>query len=453
MSQPAPLEVPGPKGLPVIGPLYRMALDPIGLLTEVARDFPQVARLGEHRGRPYFLVSDPGLIQTLMRTRHHRYRRGEISALLRPVVGDGLVTADGERWMKQRTRLQPTFQHRRLAGLTGVIARTIEGELDRWAARAGRTVDVAPELVRMTLGVVLKALFSTEVSEARAAALGNALRGVWSFLYRREWAWVQLPEVLPLPAHRRYREGLRVLHGEVDALIEARLDSGADRDDLLGMLLATRDAETGEPMDRETLHAEVLSVIVGGYETTSSSLAFGLALLADHPEVQEALAAEARAVLGDGLPDFEAVGRLDLARRAFQEAMRLYPPGWINARLAAEEDELGGFRIPRGAVVLVAPCVVHRDPRWWPQPERFDPDRFLPARAEGRPEFAWFPFGGGPRVCLGRHLAMMEGTMILAQLARRLGVRPGGGRPYAVELGLTLRPRHGVKLRIEARRG
>lgn len=453
MSVPALRTVPGPRGLPVVGPLYRMALDPLGLLAEIERDFPQVARLGEHRGRPYFVVSDPELIQVVLRTRHQSWHRGEISALLRPVVGDGLVTADGARWKRQRTLLQPTFQHRRLAGLTGTIAATIEAEVERWRQRAGSTVDVAPELVRMTLAVVLRSLFSADVGEGQAEALGRALRGVWGFLYRREWAWLQLPEVLPLPAHRRYREGLRLLHAEVAGLIGARRRSGEDRDDLLGMLLSTRDAETGAPMDPETLHAEVLSVIVGGYETTSSSLAFGLALLADHPRAQESLAEEAIRVLGDRLPTFEDAGRLDVAKRSFQEAMRLYPPGWINARLAVQEEELGGWPIPKGSVVLMSPQVIQRSPKHWTNPESFDPDRFLPEKAAGRPELAWFPFGGGPRVCLGRHLAMLEGTLILAQLVRSLRFEPGGGAPYRMELGLTMRPAKGVKLRIAARAG
>jgi cytochrome P450 len=369
------------------------------------------------------------------------------------VLGESLLTVDGSPWLRRRRLMQPAFHRDRIRGFTAVMLEAAERTSARWeaAARSGEPVDMAAEMSRLALDVVTPCLFGADVDVD--AAVVNAAVGAVSAAFVRGLRspltllalWLERP-IGPT------RRPTAVLDRIVRGIIAARRGRPDERDDLLGMLMAARDAETGAPLTDRELRNEVLTLFTAGHETTANALAWTWSLLAQHPEVEARLHAHLDAVLGGRAPVAEDLPALDYVRMVLDESMRLFPPAWGTSRNPVEDDVIGGFRIPAGSLVLLSPYLTHRHPEHWPNPEAFDPERFRAERSRGRHRFAYFPFGGGPHQCIGESFALTEATLVLAALAQRWSARLVPGHVPTPEPLVTLRPRGGLPMTL-ARRG
>ena len=332
------------------------------------------------------------------------------------------------------------------------MARTIAERLEHWPslAESDEPIDIHQEMALLTMRVIARTMFSSDVGDGLAEEMEEALVTVLDHIYERRFHLLgALKHWLPLPENHRYRRALAGLHRTVDRIIETRRRSFREYDDLLAMLMAARDAETGEVLSAEELHDEILTIFVGGYETSADALSWSWSLLGQTPHAYEALHREATQVLGGRAPRFTDLAELRYARMVFSEALRLYPPAWLNARTCMEGDELRGYRIPAGACVFISPYVLHRHPGFWDDPDRFDPERFTEERSKDRPRYAYIPFGGGPHLCIGKEFALMEGLFILAMVARSWRLRLVPGHTVEPVPAITLRPREGVPMYLQ----
>jgi cytochrome P450 len=368
------------------------------------------------------------------------------------LIGEGLLTSEGEFHLRQRRLAQPAFHRQRGAGYGDAMVAYAERTRARW--RAGETLDVAHEMMELTLGVVGKTLFDADVAE-EAPEIGRALTEAFAaFSLAMLPFGEQLQRLTFLPPVRRFRDAKARLDATIYRLIaEHRADSrgGRDRGDLLSMLMAAQDTEqgTGQMTDRQ-LRDEAMTIFLAGHETTANALTWTWYLLSGHPEVEARLHAELDAALGGRLPVADDLARLPYARMVLAESMRLYPPAWVIGRRALEPYAVRGATLPARTVVLVSQYVVHRDPRWWPEPDRFRPERWA-EDAVDRPKVAYFPFGAGTRVCIGEQFAWMEGTLLLATIAQRWRLRLVPGHPVTPQPIVTLRPKFGMKMTVEDR--
>jgi cytochrome P450 len=392
-----------------------------------------------------YVLHSPELIREVLVTHHRSFRKGKALQGARKLLGDGLLTNEGEAHKRQRRMLQPHFHHERIAGYAKVMVDYAARARGAW--RAGQELDVDQEMMRLTLAVTGKTLFDVDLEQDTAFrdALADAV-GVFNRI------------VLPfsditdrLPSGRKHAEARRRVDERIYGLIEERKRDARGKHDMLSMLLAARDTEGDlQGMSDRQVRDEAVTILLAGHETTANALTWAWYLLSQHPEVERRLHAELDAVLGGGLPSVEDVPRLRYARMVLQESMRLYPPAWILSRQALEDVPLGPYRIPKGSLVVMSQFVVHRDPRWFPDPERFDPERWSPDRGDdGRPRYAYFPFGGGPRTCIGEPFAWMEGVLVIATLAQAWRFRLVPGFPVSPSPKLTLRPKHGMRMVAE----
>jgi cytochrome P450 len=425
---------PGPRLLPFIGLGMKMQSDLLGFVSEAARRWGGVVRLGTLGSTPTFLVSDPELVGQVLQRRWRDFVRDEVLQIAGgPVFGRGLLFAEGELWLMLRRTMQPAFTRERLASLVPRILPEVERRCDRWAEAAakGEPIPMALEMARLTQEVFVRAMFDTSMGP-RLDALLEAWTVVNEYVTRRITAPVRLPASWPTPANRRMRRAVRVLDSIVDPLLQSRrrdLAEGREHDDLLGLLLGARDPETGEGLDDALLRDQILMTFFAGFETTSTALAWVWILLARHPEVEQRLHAELDEVLGGRAPTAEDLPRLRYMQQVFDETLRLYPSAFMIARAPEGTQELGGYTIPAGALVLVSPWVLHRNPARWPDPERFDPERFAPDAPE-RDRFEYMPFGAGPRLCIGKQLTIMEAKLVLATMAQRFAPQLLPGTEY-----------------------
>jgi cytochrome P450 len=351
------------------------------------------------------------------------------------VLGEGLLTSEAELHRRQRRLIQPLFHQRRVAYYERTFAECAERAQARW--RDGQLVDVHAEMTRLTLAIVGRALFDADV-EGDADAVGAALTESLEAVNRLVYPWGGLVDRLPVPATRRFHDAERVLDDAVARMIDERRRAGAVGDDLLSLLLATR-GEEGRAMPDRQVRDEAMTIFIAGHETTANLLTWTLYLLAGHPDVERAVLVEL------------ANGRFDLLDRVLHEALRLYPPAWVIGRRALADVDLGPVVVPAGAVVVLSPWVTHRDPRWFPEPGRFDPDRWLPEAAAARAELSYFPFGAGTRVCIGERFAWSEARTVLSTILLRWSFRLASSRPVQVLPRVTLRPKGGLPMTISRR--
>jgi cytochrome P450 len=432
-----------------LGSLRAFRDDPLRFLVETARQHGPVARF--HLGRvDVRLFSQPSGIKRILQDNNENYGRQTRShAALRATLGNGLVTSDGEFWRRQRRISQPAFHKQRIAGFASGMTSAAEALVARWQPQAGRgeSLDIFPELLRVTLQILGRSLFSLELGGA-AAAVGEGLDVVLHHTIDTLHSILPVPEAIPTPANRRFKAALRALDAVVLELIQTRRRSTGTNNDLLSMLVDSRDAETGEGMTDRQLRDEVMTLMLAGHETTSVTLAWTFAFLSRHPAVRRNLEDELRAVLGGRAAGLEDLPRLRYTRMVLEETMRLLPPAWAVVRSAIADDDVDGFQVPAGSMVILSPYVTHRDPELWPNPEGFDPQRF---EVSEQPRYAYFPFGGGPHLCIGAGFAMMEAQIVLATVAQHLRLDLVPGHPVEVEPLVTLRPRHGIRMTLRPR--
>ncbi|HEV2149383.1 MAG TPA: cytochrome P450 [Longimicrobiaceae bacterium] len=422
--------------------------DALGTLERLVRDHGDVAgmRFGPRR---VTLLGHPELVREVLVTRHKSFIKSYALQRARVLLGEGLLTSEEPLHLRQRRLAQPAFHRERIAAYAADMVAYAARMAEEW--RDGAETDVAREMNRLTLGIAGKTLFGAEV-EGEAEEIARALTEALGLFKRLTNPLGPLLDRIPTPATRRMRRARTRLDDTIHRIIADRRAEGTDRGDLLSMLLLAQDTEgEGGGMTDLQLRDEALTIFLAGHETTANALAWTWYALAGAPEAEAALHAELDGVLGGRLPTADDLPALPYTRAVLAEAMRLYPPAYLIGRQPLHDMEIGGYRVEEGSIVLTSPWITHRDARWWPDPLRFDPGRWSPEREAEQPRFAYFPFGGGPRKCIGEGFAWAEGILVLATLARRWRVRPVPGHPVEMEPTITLRPRHGIRAVLERR--
>jgi cytochrome P450 len=423
--------------------------EPIPFLQGLARTYGDVSRFRLLGYQGIYFVNHPDLIHEVLVARAKDYRKGQGLQEAKRLLGEGLLTSEGELHKRQRRFLQPIFQHQRIAGYAEQMVQHAARARERW--HAGQAYDVKDEMQRLTLGIVAQTLFDADVEE-EAEDIGRALTTSLLSLNRARSPLRALENRLPTPSQLRFRRARLQLDAIVYRMIAERRGSPKDRSDLLTLLLQATDPEgSGGGMSDAQVRDEALTLFLAGHETTALALTWTWYLLSLNPDPEARLHAELDAVLQGKLPTAADVPRLPYTRKVLQESMRLYPPAWALTRQALADTPLGPYTVRKGDTVFMSMFVTHRDPRWWPEPERFEPDRWTPEAEAKRPRYAYFPFGGGPRVCIGEGFAWMEGVLLLATVAQRWSFRLVPGHPIVLQPLITLRPRHGMRMTAHAR--
>ncbi|MCA9535611.1 MAG: cytochrome P450 [Myxococcales bacterium] len=433
---------PSPPGDPLIGH-QRMARDPLTSFLKLREAHGDVVRL-QFGTLTAHLVSDPSLVQAVLQDRARIYgKQTRGMKQLRLALGEGLLTSEGDFWLRQRRIAQPAFHRKRIDALTPAMIEA--GERARATFVPGRVFDLHEAMMRLTLDVVATTLLGSGIAEREARVVGAAVDFITAESNRRLRNPFQLPLSVPTPQNRTFLRHRANLDAIVFRMIEQRRRSGVMGDDLLSLLLHATDPETGEHMSDAQLRDEVMTIFLAGHETTANALSWAFVQLSRHPAVAQRLKQELDTVLAGRSPTLEDLPALVYTRQVLDEVMRLYPPAWTIARSPTEDDELGGYFIPRGSLVFVSPWVVQRHPALFPNPEGFDPERFAPGTKLAH-RFAYFPFGGGPRLCIGRTFALVEATLLLATLAQHHRFDLVPGFPVVPESAVTLRPAGGLSM-------
>jgi cytochrome P450 len=441
---------PGPRGLPVLGSALDLFRRPLTTVIAARERFGDIVRF---RAGPFDFITihDPEDIRHVLVGNHRNYVKSRNYQGMKMVLGEGLVTSDGDHWRRQRKLAQPGFHRERLAGFVDTMVECTRDRIEAWGSRDGDTpVDVHHEMMELTFRIVGRTLFSMELGE-HADAVGPAIKIALDHANAQVENMWPVPTWIPTPANFRFRRAMKALDRLVFDIIETRRRDGGDHADLLAMLMSATDESGTERMSDRQLRDEVLTLALAGHETTANALSFTWYLLSKHPEVERRLFEEVREVLGDADPTLADLERLEYTGWVVNEAMRSYPPAWMFERQALAADELSGHRIPKGAIIGICPWSVHRHPGLWENPEGFDPERFSPERSKGRPRYAFIPFGGGPRTCIGNHFAIMELKILIAMIARRKRLTLVPGEEPELDPGITLRPAHGIRMRLRSR--
>jgi cytochrome P450 len=446
--------VPGPRGAPLLGSSLDLLRDPLGTYVRAMRAHGDVARLvvGPPGGRVVLhLLAEPELVRWALAD-HGNTKRMAFYTAAAETLGDALLTSDGERWRRQRRIIQPLFTRQHMDAWAAAMAEEAARLVASWgrAATEGRPVDLHREMTGFTLRVIGRLLFGADV-DAAVPRVAVAFPVLNRYIHQRIVAPVRWPRSWPTPANRRADRARAALDAVVDQIIARRRAGPAppDADDLVARLLAARDPDTGDRLDDAEVREQVLLFLLAGHETTATALTFTLHLLGHHQEVQQRVRDEARAVLGDRAPTAADAAALAHTTRVVKEALRLYPPLYGIGRRTVADGTVGGYLLPAGSLLLVSPWATHRHPRHWDRPEVFDPERFTPEREAARHRYAWLPFGGGPRACLGSHFALLEAVIATASVVRALRLRTEPG-PVPLATGITLRPAATVLCSLQA---
>jgi cytochrome P450 len=389
----------------------------------------------------------------MIQENHRNYTKGENFQEIKLVIGEGLAITEGDVWRRQRRLMQPAFHRQRITALVSAMSTSIVEMLERWSTLEGGTsIDVSQEMMHLSQKMFLNALWSDSVSSETTEELLQAWDTLYLFLSNRLWALIKLPVGVPTPENRRVQQALHTLDTIAYRIIRERQQGLNERDDLLSMLLFARD-ESGQGMSDKELRDQIMTMFSAGFETTAVVLGWIWYSLSKHPIVERKLQAEIAAVLGGRTPTFEDLMQLKYTRMVIEEALRLYPGAWVFSRNSVADDEIGGYHIPANSMILLSPYVMHRLPAFWDNPEGFDPERFAPDNSAERPRFAYFPFGSGPRQCIGETLAMTEMQLVVAMVAQQYRLNLVPGHPVEKKPMLTLQARRGILMTLEPRAG
>jgi cytochrome P450 len=442
---------PGPRGHFLLGSLPDMNRDLLGLYSNAVQTYGEVSALPFPGGVRLYVIGSPAGFKQVLQNNNRNYRKNAfLNSVLAPINGLNLFTADGESWLSRRRLMQPAFHRQRIAGFGPVITGCGADLIARWRTLpAGAWVDVVDEMMAVTLRIAGHALFGKELASGAGAELGQAFAVTSEYANYRFRTPFAPPLWVPTRMNRALKHALKVHDRLIYALIRERRPLPEQPHDLLGMMIDARDAETGAGMTDQELHNEISAMMFAGHETTAITLSWALYLLSQTPEALARLRAEVGA-LGHA-PEMDDLPALAYTRRVIDETLRLYPPAWGIARESIGPDTIGGYPIPANASITLAAYAVHHDAHYWSNPERFDPDRFLPERADEQPAFAYIPFGGGPRLCIGNSFALTEATLLLAALAQAFDWRLKPGHPVKPKPIFTLHPSDGLPMQITPR--
>lgn len=445
-----PLVVPtGPKSRLPGGLLLRFRRDPLSFFLGIAREHGDVARF---RIGPQwvYMLNHPDLIRDALVKENKHFVKGGALRRSKFLMGEGLLTSEGDHHLRQRRLVQPAFHRARIGAYADVMASYAARLGDRWVD--GQQLDLAQEMMHLTLAIAGKTLFDADV-EAEATEIEDIVNALLAIFGVVTMPGSEIWRRIPTTRNRRAQKAIERLEAIVNRMIaERRAEGAGDRGDLLSMLIMSQDVEgDGLGMSDRQVRDEAVTLLLAGHETTANALNWLFWQLAEHPEVESRLHAELDAVLGGRLPTMADLGRLTYTEQVLTESLRLYPPGWAIGRIALRDVAIGNVRVPKGALVFMSPYVMHRHPKYYADAETFDPSRWTPEFKAGLPKFAYFPFSGGARGCIGEPFAWMEAMLIVATLCQRWRMRPVPGHPVVPEPLVTLRPKHGIQVVLERR--
>jgi cytochrome P450 len=447
----APQRAPGPAKQPLfMGSLSHMRRNPLQLLLQLQHQYGDIVRF---RLGPYIIhtVTDPKHIAYVLQDNNANYVRGRMYQQFQCFMGSGLLTNDGEKWLTHRRMVQPLFSRRSVDTMASTMTGFTAEMLDRWdvSHRQGEAFDIVPEMMHLSLNILSRIMFSFDLSSQMELYSPAVRFSLTAMIFTGSLAQL-LPSWLPLPYHLRVKRDRAALHGLIDQIVAAH-KSGDTPEDLVSLLLSARDTVTGQPLTDTEVRDELMTIFLAGHETTGTGLSWMFYALSKHADVCRKLEEEVDQVLDGRPPILEDLARMPYSRMVVDEALRMYPPIWLYPRDAAAEDEIGGYQIPKGSSVFLTPYVTHRHPALWDNPEAFDPERFTPDKVAARPRFAYFPFGGGQRQCIGNHMALLQMQMVLIMVAQRYRLQVVPGHPVEPAFLVSLRPVHGIPMKARRR--
>ena len=440
---------PGPKLSLIAQLVYRPGFgNPLEFFTRIARTYGDIVsyRMG---GEHLFLVNDWQHIREILVTNNRNFTKSRGLERSKRLLGRGLLTSEGAFHLRHRRLMQPAFHRERIAGYGQTMVEYADRMRNAWTD--GATLDLAREMNRLTLSIVGKTLFDADV-ESRAAEVGDALTGVIESFWMMMLPLADVLERLPVPRMRRARIARARLDAIIYGMIAERRASGRDHGDLLSMLLSAQDEDDGGVMTDQQVRDEAMTIFLAGHETTANAMTWTWYLLGGAPDVEAKVHEEIDRVLKGRLPATEDLRLLPYVERVVTESMRLYPPAWIIGRRAIADYPLGPYIAPAQSILIMSPYIIQRDPRYYSEPERFNPDRWTPEFRAALPKFVYFPFGGGPRQCIGESFAWMELVLLVATIAQRWQLRLVPGHPVVPQPLVTLRAKHGMKMTVHERR-
>jgi cytochrome P450 len=440
---------PGPKGLPIVGVALQIRRDALGALSRAAREYGDIVRLPIMSQERIF-INHPDLIEQVLVIQQSKFHKSELTKKITGrLLGEGLLISEGDIWRRQRRLAQPAFHRSRISEYGATMAEITDAHVRGW--RDGEERDLAREMMSLTLNLAVRTLFGTTL-DVDPQQVGRAMTFLMRYSLNRQRSPLRVPETWPTPSNRRATRELAFVDSLVYQIIADRKGQHDShrREDLLSMLMGVMD-EDGSQMTRQQLRDETMTLFIGGHETTAQMLAWAWYLLSEHPAAEERLNEELRSVLGGRIPEAADFGKLPYLQAVMNETLRLYPPAYIMARTSIEPCELGGYEFPAGTTMLMSQWVMHREARYYEQPTEFRPERWTEGLASRLPAGAFFPFGDGPRRCIGQGFALLEAAIVIGTLAQRFRFRLVPGHPVVPEPLVTLRPRHGMRMTLHAR--
>ncbi|MBD2594887.1 cytochrome P450 [Nostoc spongiaeforme FACHB-130] len=440
-------ELSAPPVNSIVGHLLELGQDPLGFLSR-CRDYGDIIPL-QLGLTPACLVTNPDYIEEVLKNRHDFIKSRGLRSL-KTLLGEGLLTAEGESWFWQRRLAQPVFHQKRINGYSQIMVEYANQMLQTW--HDGETRDIHADMMQLTLEIVMKCIFSAEVDAGEAKVVANALDIAmhWFESKRKQnflvWEW------FPRPENINYRRAITQMNEAINKLIQERRHSQEKTHDLLTMLMEAKDEQTGQQMDDKLLRDEVATLMLAGHETTANTLSWTWMLLAQNPEVREKLQSELDQVLQGKLPTLEDLGKLVYTQQVIKESMRLYPPVSLMGREAAVDTQIGDYEIPQGTSIMISQWVMHRHPKYFENAEAFQPERWTEELEKQLPKGVYFPFGDGPRICIGKGFAQMEAALLLATIAQSFQIDLVPGYPIVPQPSITLRPESGLEVEIKQRK-
>lgn len=438
---------PSPKGNFLLGSALVFRNDPLNFLIKTAEEFPSFTQF-RFAHLPMTLLSHPETVKHVLQTNNKNYQKGIEYEHLKPVLGEGLLTSEGDFWLRQRRLAQPAFHRDKIAHFAGQMVTCTEGILKGWENK--EMVDVHSEMMHLALDIVGRTLLSTNVLD-EANEVEKALEISIEESYHRVQALMNLPLWVPVPRHLRYNKSRESLNKIVAKIIEGRRNSTQRYNDLLEMLMDVQDEDTGEKMSDKQLRDEIMTIFLAGHETTANALTWGLYLLSQNPDVEKKYFEEIDTVLGRKTPSLEDMRNMPYLTQIIHEVLRLFPPAWILGRTALADDVIDGHLVKKGNNILISPYQIHRDKNFWENPNDFIPERFTPEKMKDLHKFVYFPFGGGPRFCIGNNFAMIEMQLIFAMIGQKYKLRLEPGFKVELDPLITLRPKYGMKMQLTKR--
>jgi cytochrome P450 len=441
---------PGPRGLPLLGMALQVLHDPLGTLQRIAQEYGDIVRIPIGSDGRIFL-NHPDYIEQVNVIQQSKFHKSKLTKdVTGRLLGEGLLISEGDFWRRQRRLAQPAFQRNRINEYAATMVESAEVQIRKW--RDGEERDIAQEMMAISLETAVRTLFGTTLP-GEALQVGRSLDFLVRYSLRKARFPIKVPEGWPTPANRRARRETKFLDSLVYRIIDERKELGntGERKDLLSLLMSAMD-EDGSQMTPKQLRDETMTLFLAGHETTALTLSWAWFLLSKNPAAEVRLHEELRDVLGGRAPVIADIGRLPYLLAVVNEVLRLYPPAYILARTSIAPCTIGGYDFPTGSTMIMAQWVMHRDARYFDDPEAFRPERWLDGLEDRLPAGAYFPFGDGPRRCIGQNFALMEAVLVIATIAQKFQLQLVPGQKIVPEALVTLRPRNGIRMRIDARR-